>query len=196
MPFNLPSNFCPNPDIFLRKFQSSEPVESPPAPAPPRYNWPIEGDDVDTPEKTIRTIIPSSSHTLTSVIQPEPTLTPDARIVREFFHQAHLATPVVPGGFVHTPMQQSPAESSRRVSEIQNTDAMTQDDIINTLQLKINQLQQEKSEWEAKAQASAFHVSQLNDHPIRLGARGLTTLSLRIGTMLRRRHQQAPEINN
>ncbi|EGG08388.1 uncharacterized protein MELLADRAFT_105075 [Melampsora larici-populina 98AG31] len=152
MPFNLPSNFCTNPDAFLRKPRPSEPTESPPAPNPPRYNWPIEGEDIDTPEKTIRTIIPSSSHTLTSENQPDSTLTPDARIVRDFFNRAHLATPLLPGSFIYTPMPQVPAESSRRVGEIQATEAMSQDDIINTLQSKVDQLEHEKSEWKAKAQ--------------------------------------------
>ncbi|EGG08169.1 uncharacterized protein MELLADRAFT_105117 [Melampsora larici-populina 98AG31] len=49
-------------------------------------------------------------------------------------------------------MQQAPAKSSRRAGEIPATDVMSHDQIIMTLQAKVEKLEQEKSEWETKAQ--------------------------------------------
>ncbi|EGG08003.1 uncharacterized protein MELLADRAFT_85302 [Melampsora larici-populina 98AG31] len=162
MPFNLPANFATNPEAFLRKPRPSQLVDSPPAPAPPRYNWPIEGEDVNTPNRTLRTIYPSSSHTLVTSTEPEPTLTPDTHIVRNFFDRANLSTPLVPGSFIFTPMAQPPTGSLPRIGEIPNTEAMSRDEIIETLQEKVERLEHEKQEWKTKLEVAAADRARID----------------------------------
>ncbi|EGG11129.1 uncharacterized protein MELLADRAFT_60000 [Melampsora larici-populina 98AG31] len=162
MPFNLPANFSTNPKAFLRRYRQPQSVDSPPAPAPPRYNWQVEGEDVDTPNKTIRTIYPSSSHTLAASTEPDPTITPNRHIVREFFDRANLSTPLVPGSFIHTPMQQPPAGSSQGIGGIAALEPMSRDELVETLQAKVESLEQEKSEWTAKLELAAADRTRID----------------------------------
>ncbi|EGG01063.1 uncharacterized protein MELLADRAFT_92817 [Melampsora larici-populina 98AG31] len=162
MPFNLPANFSTNPKAFLRRYRQPQSVDSPPAPAPPRYNWQVEGEDVDTPNKTICTIYPSSSHTLAASTEPDPTITPDRHIVREFFDRANLSTPLVPGSFIHTPMQQPPAGSSQGIGGIAALEPMSRDELVETLQAKVESLEQEKSEWTAKLELAAADRTRID----------------------------------
>lgn len=140
MPFNLPSNFCANPDSFLRKSRTSEVIDTPPAPAPPRYNWVASGEAVGTPENLIRTLYPSSSHTIASTAELETTTTPeDCTVIGKHSSVTKSKTPIVPGSFnLTTPLVEMSTS--------------THDEIINTLQSKIAKLEKEKVEWETRAQ--------------------------------------------
>lgn len=142
MPFNLPSNLCANPDSFLRKPRTSEVIETPPAPAPPRYNWVASGEAVGTQDSTIRTLYPPSSHTIASIEETETSIHPDDNtVIGKQIIEPTSKTPIVPGSSDHTTPQ---IEMS----------TLTQDEIINTLQSKVARLEKERAEWEARAQVS------------------------------------------
>ncbi|EGG07451.1 uncharacterized protein MELLADRAFT_85780 [Melampsora larici-populina 98AG31] len=156
MPFNLPSNFSANPESFLRRQRPSEPAESPPAPAPPRYNWKPQADHDYTPDKTIRTILPSSSHSLA-----EPTNTPDVQIVRE---SLTTLTPIVPGSFIYTPMPASRGGSSDAdtVKGKDPEERRSKDEIIEALHERMRQLEEENAAFQSQAAAATADRQRLD----------------------------------
>lgn len=154
MPFNLRDNFCINPDILLRQRRYVELVESPAAPPPPRYNWRLEESESYTPDRTIKTIYPSSSHSLSD---NDTTITPDVKIVPELFDTNLSATPVVPGSFVHTPMPASQGGSSgtATVKGKDGEERPSKDEIIEALHERMRQLEKENATYGAQAEAAA-----------------------------------------
>lgn len=160
MPFNLPPNFCINPETLLHRSRSVDPVESPPAPPPPRYNWRPTREGANTPDKTIRTIVPSSSHSLAYSSEPEPTNTPEVKTAQpnqeqEFFQAVIEETPIAPGGFVESPMSTSASSEAATVKGKGGMSYQSKDEIIEGLQERTRQLEREKRLLEARAEGTA-----------------------------------------
>ncbi|EGG11321.1 uncharacterized protein MELLADRAFT_90792 [Melampsora larici-populina 98AG31] len=161
MPFNLPSNFCINPETLLHRTRSADLIESPAAPPPPRYNWKPTKDDPVTPDKTLRTIFPSSSHSLTNT--NDSITTPDVKIVRNHFETAFQNTPIAPGGFVFSTMPASESSDTATVKGKSKEDGVqSKDDIIEALHARMKQLEQENATLEQKAETAAADRRRLD----------------------------------